>query len=196
MPAFEGGDAAYGGAGSDTLSLSGNYSALTFDAGSLSSIETISVAAGGSYDLTLATGVTLIVDGSNLATGDAFTVDGHSDLSGSLTVVGGIGTDTFTGSSGNDTFNFNAGFNAADQINGGAGSDTLVLNGGFGSLTFGATTMTNVETVRFGAGHNYSLTLADANVAAGATLTVDGSALGAADALTVVAPPTSTVRST
>src|SRR5262249_5679853 len=57
-------------------------------------------------------------------------------------------------------------------------------SGNLGAVNFGTTTMSNVETLQLGAGFNYNLTLNDANVASGATLTVDGSALGAGDTLT------------
>lgn len=182
---FTTGDAAYGGDGTDTLSLSGNYSAV-FNSGSLSSIEVVSVGAGGDYDFTLAdlSGITVKFDGSDLSSGDSFTVDGSLDVNGALNVVGGSGSDAFTGTAGNDTFDFGSGFSAGDKVNGGGGSDVLLLDGSVGTVNFSATTMTNVETVRFGAGHSYSLTLNDANVASGATLTVDGAGLGTADSLT------------
>jgi Ca2+-binding RTX toxin-like protein len=67
---------------------------------------------------------------------------------------------------------------------GGAGSDTVVLiqdmSNGF---TFRPDTITGIETIELAAGHSYTLTLDDGNVAAGAHLTVDGQALGAADFL-------------
>ena len=66
-----------------------------------------------------------------------------------------------------------------------ARADTLTLNGDYSAgVTLAANTMVNVETISFTAGHNYKLTTNDANVAAGQTLTVDGSALGATDILT------------
>ena len=101
--------------------------------------------------------------------------------------------DTFWGASyalgfdGDDTFKYNANFSAADQLDGGTGNDTLSLNGtysGATALTFTATTLLNVEAITLGGGFNYFITTNDANVAAGQTLTVDGSALGAADKLT------------
>jgi Ca2+-binding RTX toxin-like protein len=119
------------------------------------------------------------------------------------TLIGGAGNDTFNSGAGADTINIAFGGNdivnagadndiivagaaltAADTINGGSGSDTLTLNGDYSAgLVLGATTLTSVETLQFAAGHSYTLTTNDANVAAGTTLVVDGSKLGAGDVL-------------
>jgi Ca2+-binding RTX toxin-like protein len=94
------------------------------------------------------------------------------------------GNDTVSGLGGNDVFNFGAAFTSADSIDGGAGTDTLKLNGDYsGAVAFTATTMVNVEKIVVAAGHSYELSLVDANVAAGQTLSVDASALGAGDTL-------------
>ena len=51
---------------------------------------------------------------------------------------------------------------------GGTGTDTVLLNGDYsGGVALGATTIANIETLQFAAGHNYSLTANDGNVAAG-----------------------------
>jgi len=55
---------------------------------------------------------------------------------------------------------------------------------GGNAVTFGATTMVNVENLLLSAGHSYSLTTNNATVAAGQTLTVDASALGSGNSLT------------
>ncbi len=84
------------------------------------------------------------------------------------------GNDTASGGDGNDTFNFGAAFTAADSVDGGPGSDKVTLAGDYSAgVAFGATTMVNVETLVVGAGHNYNLTLADATVASGQTLTIN-----------------------
>lgn len=123
-----------------------------------------------------------------------------------MSIIGTSGDDIFTGTSGgdffdmsqggndsvsglgsNDIFNFGAAFTVADSIDGGAGVDALVLNGdysGANHIVFDAATMVNVEQIKLDAGHSYSLQLVDANIAAGQTLTVNGTALGASDALT------------
>ena len=74
----------------------------------------------------------------------------------------------------------------SDRIDGGGGFDTVVLNGDYSAgLNFTAWTMQNVEQIALTAGHSYNLTPADATVAAGQTMIVDGSTLGAADSLTL-----------
>jgi Ca2+-binding RTX toxin-like protein len=75
---------------------------------------------------------------------------------------------------------------AADQIDGGAGSNTVSLNGdytGSNAVVFTPTTMVNIRRIDLGAGFGYDLTTADNTVAAGKTMVVDGTALGAADGL-------------
>jgi Ca2+-binding RTX toxin-like protein len=125
-------------------------------------------------------------------------------------VINEPGNDTFTGTAGNDSFDISGGgddtvnalagsdtifagaaFNAADRIDGGsatddtAETDTLVLDGNYAAgLVLGATTLVNVESIVLRAGNSYSLTFNDANVN-DATLSIDGSALGAANTLTL-----------
>lgn len=99
------------------------------------------------------------------------------------------GNDTVTGLGGNDAFSFGSAFTVADHVDGGTGTDTLKLNGDYSALAeFEAATLTGVERIVVAAGHNYALHLADANVAAGATLSVDASALGAGNKLTFTDP--------
>ncbi|MBV9692268.1 MAG: VCBS domain-containing protein, partial [Alphaproteobacteria bacterium] len=94
------------------------------------------------------------------------------------------GTDTFNGGSGNDAFVMGANLTAADQIDGGTGTDRVVLAGNYSAgVTFTSTTMVNVETLTLGAGFSYHLTMNDATVAAGQTLTVQAGQLGASDTL-------------
>lgn len=164
-------------------------------------------------DATVASGKTLAVDGSTLGSLDTFVLNGSAETNGKFDVYGGLGNDTLTGGkgndffdgwAGNDTFNLSKGGNdtvegdtgtdtisagaaltAADSIDGGTGTDTVNLSGNYGSgVTFGATTLTNVENLILAAGHNYKLTTNDATVASGATLTVDAHALGASNTLT------------
>jgi Ca2+-binding RTX toxin-like protein len=199
-----------GGTGTDTLLLIGDYSAgLTFHATTMVNVENLSVGAGHSYKLTtndanVAAGQTLTVDGSALGAGDVLTFNGAAETDGNFIINGGAGndvltggagndtfnlatggTDTATGGAGNDTFNMGAALIATDKINGGAGNDTVVLNGDYSAgLVLSASTITNVETLSLVAGHSYNLTTNNTNVAAGQTLTVDGSALGVSDTLT------------
>jgi Ca2+-binding RTX toxin-like protein len=198
-----------GGAGNDVMTLNGDYSAgVVFGATTLTNVETLQVAAGHSYNLAendanLLSGAVLTVDGSALGAGDALVFNGGVETDGSFAFIGGAGADTLTGGlqadtfdlsqggadtahggGGNDTFTLGAALTAGDAIDGGAGSDVAVLNGDYSAgLTLGAATLTGIETLRFTAGHSYSLTANDGNVAAGSALTVDASALGASDAL-------------
>ena len=96
------------------------------------------------------------------------------------------GNDTFTGGSGNDTIAMGATFTAADRINGGAGNDTVQLAGNYATkFALASTSLTNVETLQFGSGFNYSFILNDGNIAAGGRLTIDATALGTINAATV-----------
>jgi Ca2+-binding RTX toxin-like protein len=96
------------------------------------------------------------------------------------------GTDTADGAGGNDTFNFGGAFDAGDQVIGGTGNDVLSLNGDYSGakhLLLTALSLNGIEQIRLSAGHSYDLTLNDANVVAGQTLTLHANSLGAADSL-------------
>lgn len=98
--------------------------------------------------------------------------------------MGQGGNDTISALAGDDTFNFGATFTSADHIDGGDGNDALTLNGDYSNMVlFEAATLRNVEKIVVGAGHNYSMDLLDANVAAGQTLAVNASALAAGNTL-------------
>jgi hypothetical protein len=94
------------------------------------------------------------------------------------------GNDTAYGWGGNDVFVMGGALNALDKINGGSGSNTVVLDGDYSSqLVFNATTMLDIQTLKLTAAFDYGLKTADATVAAGKSLLVDGSTLGASDKL-------------
>ena len=113
---------------------------------------------------------------------------------GDDTIFGDEGSDTFLidetgnetiyGGDGRDVFSVVSGFTRADRLNGEARSDTLILaqdmSDGF---RFAAHTITGIETIELQAGNSYHLIMDDGNVAAGATLSVDGHQLGSADFL-------------
>ncbi|HEX8217147.1 MAG TPA: M10 family metallopeptidase C-terminal domain-containing protein, partial [Allosphingosinicella sp.] len=94
---------------------------------------------------------------------------------------------------GNDAFYFGAAYTAADVVDGGAGRDQVALQGNY-ALNLGG--MTGVEDLilltgtdtRFGdpgtSLYNYAITSLDSNVAAGATLLVDGTQLVAGESFT------------
>jgi VCBS repeat-containing protein len=126
-------------------------------------------------------GTETIVNAGNGQTIDdsASTTDDYFNLSAGSNV-------TATGGSGNDGFYFGANFTATDHVDGGAGSNNQIgLSGDYsGGLTLGATTITNIQVIACLPGFNYNLTTDDANVAAGATLTVWAVKLAPANTLT------------
>jgi len=104
--------------------------------------------------------------------GDLFNLEGALFAPGDDdTVFGGAGDDFVEGSS--------ASINSADRIDGGAGKDLLRLHGAEGETPLELDRVTNVERIELtGAEH---LVLAEANVAAGGLLVIDGSGLAAFD---------------
>ncbi len=174
-----GNDVLDGGAGSDTAS----YAAETLAV--VANLATgLATSSGGGSD-TLAN-VENVISGSG---NDTLTGDSHDNTltggSGNDTLVAGAGIDTLSGGVGDDLLDFGASLTSGDRIDGGTGNDTLVLNGDYSTqLTFAATTMVNIETINLKDGFSYRLRTADANLAAGQTLTVDGSHLGIASVLT------------
>jgi Ca2+-binding RTX toxin-like protein len=149
----------------------------------------------------VAAGATLTVQATTLGAADALIFDASADTAGgSYVISSGAGNDVLTGGNGDDRFtpgsgvdtvhagggddviNMGAALTAADTIDGGAGSDILYLDGDYsGGLTLGATTIANIERITLKAGHSYNLTIDNATVAAGQTMAVAGSALGASD---------------
>ena len=98
--------------------------------------------------------------------------------------LGQGGGDTAHGGSGNDRFFLNGAFGASDRLDGGSGFDTLRLNGDYsGGVVLADTTLTNIERIFLHAGHSYSLTMADGDVAAGRTLHIAGDKIGAPNVL-------------
>jgi Ca2+-binding RTX toxin-like protein len=211
--AFTARDQISGGNGNDTLSLSGDYSAshaVTLRADTLLSVENIKFGARHDYKLTtndanVAKNHTLTVDASKLGAANILTFNGSHETDGHFAFIGGKGNDILTGGAqndsftlarggndnahggaGNDSFAMNGALTAADKIDGGAGTDVLNLSGnyfGAQALTFGAKTVIGVEKIVLANGHDYDLATSNATVAAGATLTVDGSALSPAHEL-------------
>ncbi len=116
----------------------------------------------------------------------SFTFDGSATTKANhVDVETGTGNASLTGGSGDDKFTFGANFQATDHVDGGAGTDMLSLSGDYSAgLAFAAGTLSNVETLHLGAGFDYDLQTVDANVAAGATLVVDGSPLHVGNSLT------------
>jgi Ca2+-binding RTX toxin-like protein len=143
---------------------------------------TVSVMAGqidvnarmtGSGTVGVSSGATFVLNATTIAAANAVN---FSDKAGTVHLNGGSGADTFA---------FAGGFAATDTVAGNAGNDTLSLTGNYSDgVTLTATTITKVETLKFGAGFDYLITTNNANVASTTTLKVDASALGANDTLT------------
>jgi len=94
------------------------------------------------------------------------------------------GNDTATGQGGDDVFVMGGAFTALDQLDGGSGTDAVVLDGNYlTQVVFTATTMVGVEQLKLTSTFDYNLKTADATVAAGGNLIVDGSTLGVSDRL-------------
>ena len=186
-------DSVDGGAGIDTVMLSGGATA-SLGASTLVSVESL-VLAGGNFslvtdDATVVIGGTLHVDASALGAGERLELDASAETNANYTVTGGAGNDTITagmidntvvGGGGDDTFDFNSGsLDNFDQIDGGAGTDRLRIQG-VTTITLGATTVVDLEAMEFQAGSNYSIVSHDATAASGALFLVDGSALASSN---------------
>ncbi|MES3101643.1 Calx-beta domain-containing protein [Sphingomonas faeni] len=186
--ALTGADRIDGGSGIDQVGLQGDYTGanrLVLTATTLNDVEVLAALPGFSYDIVLNDGVigaagSFTVFGTNLAAGNAFTVDGSAVTSGSLTLYGGLGVDTLTGGAGNDGFLFGADrWSPTDVVVGGAGNDQLALDGDY---TITLDSRAGVETVALLAGpaqpgnaaNDYVITIADSFVTGGATKTVWG----------------------
>ena len=110
------------------------------------------------------------------------------------------GGDQVVGLGGNDGFYFGAAFTPADFVNGGGGNDVLILQGDYSAgITFGTGTVSNIVSIEAislvpgyitfygdtaGNFYNYNLTMLDSNVAAGATLKVNGNFLRLGESFT------------
>ncbi|MFL6673511.1 MAG: type I secretion C-terminal target domain-containing protein, partial [Massilia sp.] len=122
-----------GGAGTDTLYLSGDYSGgLVFGTTTLTNVEVIVLQAGHSYNLTMnnatvVTGRALEINGVGLDAGNSMVVNASAELEAGATyrLVGGNGNDTLTGGAGNDLL---VGGRGADRLTGGRGNDTFDYN--------------------------------------------------------------------
>ncbi len=150
------------------------------------------------------------VNAQSLTKGEDFTFNGSAESDGGrFLVYGGHGVDVLTGGSGNDVFFFEAGrLGAGDKVNGGAGADAVVISGSdpqvSGPLTFeiASGTFSSIEALSFNgrfasdpnATPSYKVTLKDGNIAAGASLVVNGSSLGAMQTLSFDASAEATGR--
>jgi Ca2+-binding RTX toxin-like protein len=188
----------------DRIVLQGIYRALRIDAADsefrppesayMSGIEQLVLASGGAapsrYDIAvtdavLADGASLTVDASGLAEGETVVFRGGAETTTGFTMIGGAGGETFLGGGGADTFVFGPGaLSETDRIAGGGGIDTLVLRGDH-SIRLDAPAFASIERVELLSG-THALTLGD--IGGAGQIVVDGSALSAAETLTLDAP--------
>lgn len=198
---FASGDAVDGGAGTDRLSLNGDYSAILFiNSTLLQNVEILTVAAGHSYNLAFLDGViagsqSLTVSGINLGASDVLQVDGSymTGASASTTLIvnagaglnyvtEGPGTTILHGGSGDDHVYVGSNFDSADRYDGAGGINYMFMSGDLsGGLTISNAMMKNFRYLKVEAGNSYKLTTSDGNVAAGETLEINAASLGAAN---------------
>jgi Ca2+-binding RTX toxin-like protein len=203
-------DSIDGNGGIDTVALNGTYSDLVLGATTLTQIDRLVLNGDNSYnittnDATVAAGHTLVVDARPVTSDGSLTFNGSAETDGNfrfflgdigtpLNVTGGAGNDSFhgggsnatlIGGGGNDRFTFGANFDGTDTIDGGTGVNTVSLDGDYSAgLTFGATSLENINALVLTANNSYDLTLNAANDPSGQTLRVDGSHLHSGDSLT------------
>ncbi|WP_434580938.1 DUF4214 domain-containing protein [Sulfurimonas sp. NW15] len=174
-------DTINGGTGYNTLSFTGDDTTTTTDyLDGVTFIDTVTlgdaITAITLVDTTVAAAESMSIDASALTTGNGntLTLDASAETDGVVNV---------TGSANNDTISFGTNLTSANTIDGGAGTDTLNFTDG-NSATDDLDGVTNVETVTLGDAAT-SITLIDETVANGDTMSIDASALSAANALTL-----------
>jgi Ca2+-binding RTX toxin-like protein len=200
-----------GGNGTDAVVLRGDYTAgVTFAAATMVNVEILTLVGSFDYNLTtddatVAAGATLLVKASGIENQHSLIFDGSAETDGHFRFEGGAGdnvltggaqadvfhlengptdffhSDTIHGGGGNDVFYLGAALTGQDTIDGGAGNDTLFLDGTYDT---NLATISGIETIKLGAGHDYNLSSSSGVLDAGVpTLTVDGSALTSGDTL-------------
>ncbi|MFL6844374.1 MAG: M10 family metallopeptidase C-terminal domain-containing protein [Allosphingosinicella sp.] len=153
-------------------------------------------------DANFAAGVQVRVNAGALLPGEDFTFDGRAETDASFVVYGGRGVDTLLGGLGNDIFFFaeKLQFAPGDTVDGGVGYDSVYFRGNY-TIDFNAPgyagqfnsiesmTLTSAGDTRYARGgpseFDYSIALADANLAAGVTLTVNGTLLQSFETMVV-----------
>jgi len=117
-------------------------------------------------------------NGTNIFTGGAMS---DTALFGNASTFSPIGIDGFAGNGGDDTVTITNAFDVHSKIDGGDGNDTVVFEVSSNTqFAFTTSTLTNVETLDIENVAFASIAVRDQAVAAGQTLTVDGSTLSSA----------------
>ncbi|KAF0162758.1 MAG: Hemolysin-type calcium-binding domain-containing protein [Rhodocyclaceae bacterium] len=184
-----GDDALFGGGGNDTLTGGAGNDLFAVESGSDrimdfgNGTDTLSIDAGSTativtQDSLVASGTTFTFNGSALEGNLVWT--GDAETNGRFVVAGGSGNDVLSGGAGNDSLNGGGGDDALfggggnDTLTGGAGNDLFAVESGTDRITdFGNGT----DTLSIDAGATATILMQDAMVAAGTTLTFDGSGL-------------------
>jgi serralysin len=156
-----------------------------------------------SYNLTMldsnvAQGALMKVNAFFLRAGENFTFNGAAETDAGYQILGGLGVDTLTGGSQGDVFVFghDGRFGSGDTVVGGGGYDVVYLRGDYtidfnaagfanslsGVESVGLLTSQNTEYAGGGDGEfDYAITANDAMLAAGSTMTFNGSRLGTSE---------------
>ena len=151
------------------------------------------------HDSNFAAGLQVRVNGAALLADEDFIFDGSAETDAKFVVYGGKGKDTLTGGLGNDIFFFAEDrFATGDTVNGGVGYDGMFLRGNY-TIDFNAPgytglftnienlTLTSATDERYARGggteFDYNLTLSNAIVKPGETLTVSGALLMASETM-------------
>ncbi|HEY1961136.1 MAG TPA: hypothetical protein VGG69_01860 [Rhizomicrobium sp.] len=122
-----------GGAGTDELDLSGDYSAgLSFKSTTMVNVETLYLNPGGSYRLimndgTVAAGQNLQILGGNLDAAHMLYADASKETNGTYFLEGGDGDDTLIGGQAGNIF---VGGLGQDHLIAGAGADVFTYTSG------------------------------------------------------------------
>jgi predicted extracellular nuclease len=154
-----------------------------------------------SVDGNVTAGQQLRVNGFGLLAGENLTFDGRAETDGSFLMFAGRGIDNLFGGAGRDVFFFghDGRFGVGDSVDGGAGFDVVYLRGDyaldFTAIGGGAGTFANVESIgllsfadtSYSSGGDgafaYNIVWADAMLAAGGIITINGSRLAAGETM-------------
>jgi len=144
-------DSIDGGDGTDILlftDTSGNTDILN----GVTNVEMISIGDANGTSITtvdnlVAANKTLIVDASNISSGNSFRWDGSNETDGQFNIEGGDENDTIIGGDMNDIIKISGGTNT---ITGGGGADTIILGTGTDTviISAGESTSNGIDTIK------------------------------------------------